>query len=55
MTILESDIAQGLTSKVVHNYLRHVQVKFENFWEESGRYEFSGKDQYSAPSVSVTV
>jgi len=32
MTILESDIAQGLTSKVVHNYLRHVRVKFENFW-----------------------
>ena len=34
-TFLGSDLAQGLTSNVVHNYLRHVRVKFENFWRST--------------------
>jgi hypothetical protein len=31
IVILESDLALGLTSKVMHNYLRYSLVKFGNF------------------------
>ena len=31
-TILELDLANVFTSKVVHKDLRNVLLKFENFW-----------------------
>jgi len=32
MITLEPDLANVLTSKVVHKDLRNARVKFENFW-----------------------
>lgn len=32
MPILESDLALGLTRKIMHNYLMNNMTKFENFW-----------------------
>jgi hypothetical protein len=55
MTILESDIAKGWLAKLCTTIVGMFGWILRIFGEESGRYEFSGKDQYSAPSVSVTV
>ena len=55
MTILESDIAKGWLAKLCTTIVGMFGWILRIFGEESGRYEFFGKDQYSAPSVSVTV